>query len=238
MLGSSCNIVRGLKPDSKSADVEPRNKPDNLLQINVQDIYKKMPHAIIYNLGDSVIFFLGRSTYSCVDSSFLVVYVPITDDSLNYIYGAKYASNTNRTLVYAVRFIPDNSDSTTNPFSGRMEWINFQNWEAYGLKYQKGNLAAYMTPVILAKPGWETCLIDAHALTINQEGRIVPSNPDSASITTKPSGCQGDSSIFHDKSALFLGMQHLFRALFIENTNDSSRNWNTSGWLGENGIPV
>ncbi|HET8573700.1 MAG TPA: hypothetical protein VFL76_07500 [Edaphocola sp.] len=231
---NSCTLFKKLHHVGKGTNINTKNNHTHPLQIDVQDIYKKMPHSIVYNLGDSVKLYLGQSTYSYADS-YLVVHIPITDDSLSYMYGAKYASRPDRTLVYAVRFFPDNA-SLQKKFSGEMKWINFQNWKAFGLKYRFGKLVAYMAPVVLARPEWEDCLVTAHALTIDQKGKIVPADQDSLAISLQQSNCKGDSSIFSDNRSLFLGMQRLFSALFIKNS-DSSGNWRQGSWLGGQWYP-
>lgn len=169
---SACRKRDFTKPrDSKSAVAESYTPP---LQINIQDVYAALPSTVMYNLGDSAVFYLGQSTYS-YDQGRLVVHIPTSQDGLHYLYAAKYAANPSKTLVYAVRFFPD---SALNPdhFSGKMEWYNFQNGTAYGLKYVNNVVTDYVPPIFLVDTGWETCMLNKNDFEIAESGQIVVGN--------------------------------------------------------------
>ncbi|HET8573698.1 MAG TPA: hypothetical protein VFL76_07490 [Edaphocola sp.] len=225
-----------LQKDNTTANAQSMTLP---MQIDMQDVYAALPQSILYNLGDSATFYVGQSTYSYTDS-YLVVHIPTSQDGLGYIYAAKSQAHPERTLVYAVRFFPDDG-STPDNFSGKMEWFNFQNGTASGIKYKNGVPQAYTSPVLVVEPGWEQCMIDQHQFAIDDNGKIiavdgsVPNNNmtgvNVATITGGgPLDCPKWGESFGDKIGdFFSGLGSALSGIFQDGGGGSGGG---GGWFG------
>lgn len=230
-----------LQKDNTTANAQSMTLP---MQIDMQDVYAALPQTVLYNLGDSATFYVGQSTYSYADS-YLVIHIPTTQDGLNYIYAAKYAANPEQTYVYAVRFFPD-PGSTPENFSGKMEWLNFQNGMFHGIQYQNNVAVSCLQPMFWANPGWEQCMIDQHEFGVNDDGRIIVNdNPppgdggDSGAVAMID--CPGDPtkahhSIWSSLGNFFSGIGRAIVGIF-QNGGDGGSDGGNNGDGGWDGLP-
>jgi len=238
LIISGClfNFISCRKPDFKPEEKKQTAKAQSMtasLQIDMRDVYDALPQSILYNLGDSATFYVGQSTYSYTDS-YLVVHIPTTRDGLNYIYAAKYAGDPGRTLVYAVRFLPDDG-GMADGFSGTMEWLNFQNGKASGIRYKNGAPQAYTSPALVVEPGWEQCMIDQHQFAIDDDnGKIiaVDNSLDNSTMRTANKGpldCPKWGESLGDKIGdFFSGLGNLLGGIF----QDGGGAGGGGGWPG------
>lgn len=125
------------------------------LTIDLKDIYAKLPSTILYNLGqnDKANLYLNRAQWQYTSDG-LLARIPTSTSKYNFIYAYKSYADPGTLNVYAVQFTPD-ANSTDDNFSGKQVWIDFQNWKAYGIQYQKNVAVSYMNPQVLAEPDWE-----------------------------------------------------------------------------------
>lgn len=158
-----------LQKESPEAKMQSSPGP---LQIDMQDIYKALPQTIMYNLWDRAKLYVNNSSYQYVGDD-LVVKIPTNESGLDYIFAAKRASDPDKTLVYLVRYFPERYSSPQN-YSGELQWINLQDGQGYGIRYENNSPVQYLT-VDLFSPGDEQCWLDNGGFGMDESGRIVAS---------------------------------------------------------------
>lgn len=171
LLFSSCkkDIPKTGSKDEPAANQKTMSGT-GILTIDIEDILSAMPVTIMYNVGKDgkakLDFDHAQWSYKAQG---VIVRIPTPGSTTTFIYATKIYAEPEKTNVYAVAFTPDPS-STDGKFSGMQQWIDFQDWKAYGVRYNKDVPVSYMEPVILAEADWEPRAMAYGHFYVDQNG--------------------------------------------------------------------
>ncbi|KAA5534585.1 hypothetical protein F0919_08160 [Taibaiella lutea] len=164
--------------------------------IRMSDIMKKLPQTILYALGDSVKFYTGKYESRITDST-LTVRIPTTTDGNHFVYAVRFFSNPADVKVYLISFEPERGSTPAN-FTGKQIWLDMQDYNYYGIQYANNVAQGYMTPVNLADPGWEECMISNGYFSLGENGELNVSDEPAQTMSIPKYGCweEGGMSFF------------------------------------------
>lgn len=200
------------------------------LQIDLADVVAKLPKTTLYNLGSGAQIYLNRAQWRYDDAG-VMVRIPTTEEGYNtYIYVAKRYSDPEATNVYAVQYFPD-AGATSTAFSGKLMWLDLQDWSMYGISYSPNRPIDYMVPRNWASPGWETCMLDNEHFFIDTDGKINVHDEESPEGLTTMSGdedgCGGMIS-HHSRRSFWDWVGSVFGGIFGGGSAGSG--WGNGGY--------
>ncbi len=191
--------------------------------IDIRDITSKLPKTILYNCGDSLKMYLGRTQWE-YEQDYLQLRIPINASNTLFLYGTKYYDSTN-TNAYLVQFVPDagNHDSL---YSGKQLWIDLQTWTGYGLRYVNDSVVASLKPIALADSNWEQCMLEHGMFEIDSKGKIRVKNNKDNLTSGGPYDCWHEGGKFWSNlgatfTKIITGLGEIF--------DDSGSNGNSGG---------
>lgn len=229
------------------------------LTIDIEEMYAALPQTIMYNLSDKVKLYIGQTQWRYGDN-YLMVRVPVSDPAkpnCSYLYGVKSSANpTGPVRVYLKQVLPD-AHSTAGDFSGKQMWINFQDWNIYGVRYDH-NVPVSSMSGIPVNPYWETIMLNLGLFYMDGNGKIAvydnPAHPDPGSVVDQimsenpdpgpdgrdSDGKNGDDLVSTGKGSnffnwLFNGIKNLVEAVgdWLSNLEGGTGSGSGSGYGGD-----
>lgn len=159
------------------------------ITISIEEIERRLPQTMVYNLAANLKFYVGRAQWSYRDN-YLLVRIPLNTGDQSFVYAVKPYDNTDTVYTYLVQFLSD-PDSSGTGFSGRQMWINLQNWNLYGVQYSAGTPVAGYIPLQMINPGWESCALENGLFSL-ENGKLVlhdDEGTEGENIALKGLGC-------------------------------------------------
>jgi len=183
--------------------------------IDMQEIYAALPRTVMHNVADQFKAYMGEVQWR-YESEYLIVRIPLNhEQNQSFLYAVRpYNNLTGLPHVYLVQYFPESGTIDKN-FTGRQMWINFQDWKAYGVKYENGQAFDSLIPVKLAEPSWESCAYDNGAFSLDANGKIIIDEPETSTegalARFNPLGCWGEGNFWESVGGFFKGIGNAVR---------------------------